>query len=116
MELTAAEQEPVGEVARLELEVRQLQYALSHRPPTERVVGMIMLAASCDADAAWAVLAKVSQHSNRKASDLAVLIGAHVAAGRGLPADVLSALEDARRPAAAAQRRAQIRRVHSAPH
>lgn len=132
MELTAAEQDPADqdlaaqdpaeEAARLRLEVGQLRYALTHRPPTEHVVGMIMLAASCDAAAAWAVLVKISQDTNRKASDLAVLISAGVAAGQGLPADLASALADADRPAAAdyqraraAQQRARIRRVHSAP-
>ena len=118
-----AEQDPAEEAVRLRLEVAQLRYALTHRPPTEHVVGMIMLAASCDAATAWAVLAKISQDTNRKASDLAVLISAHVAAGQGLPADLTSAIADADRPAAAdqqraraAQQRALIRRVHSAPH
>lgn len=80
------------EAARLEQEVTQLQHALGHRPLTEHVVGMIMLIASCDEQAAWAMLSKASQDSNRKVRDLAALIGSQVAAGRGLPPDLWTVL------------------------
>jgi hypothetical protein len=82
------------EVAHLEKTVTQLRYALDHRPDTDRVVGMIMLVASCGEETAWSMLAGVSQHTNRKARDVAALISAQVAAGHGLPPDLVTALGD----------------------
>ena len=93
------EQDPAADTARLQQQVQQLQqevqqlhYALEHRPETDRVVGMIMLVASCDAEAAWAVLARVSQNTNRKVRDVAALISAQVSTGYGLPPDLAEAL------------------------
>jgi hypothetical protein len=65
-----------------------LRHALKHRPETDRVAGMIMLAASCGPDTAWAVLSTLSQHTNRKVRDVAAIISAQVQAGGGLPPDL----------------------------
>jgi hypothetical protein len=86
---------PGEELARLRREVLQLRNALDHRPETERVVGMIMLMAACDADTAWRALSTVSQHTNRKVRDVAAMISVRVAAGHGLPAEIVSPLRQA---------------------
>ena len=104
------------DVARLEQEVGHLRYALDHRPPSDHVVGMIMLMASCDERAAWALLAKVSQHTNRKVRDVAALITAQVAAGQGLPLDLITTLSDVLPPrTAAVQQLTRDRRVIPTP-
>lgn len=103
-------------VAQLEHEVTHLRYALDHRPGTDRVVGMIMLVASCDEHAAWALLARVSQDTNRKVRDVAELISAQVAAGEGLPLDLIATLSDVLPPrGTAVQKLTRDRRVPTAP-
>jgi len=104
------------DVARLEKTVTQLRYALDHRPPSDHVVGMIMLMGSCDEQAAWALLAKVSQNTNRKVRDVAALVTAQVASGQGLPLDLIAALSDVLPPrAATVQQLTQDRRVFPTP-
>lgn len=80
------------EIDQLRQEVEQLRFALHHRPETDRVVGMIMLAASCSADTAWTVLSTVSQHTHLKVRDIAAVVSAHMAAGQGLTPDIAAVL------------------------
>jgi len=98
------EQDAVAETVRLREEVEQLRHALAHRPETDRVVGMLMLASSCTADVGWAMLSRVSQTTNRKAREVSALISAHVGTGAALPADLTSALRDVLPPSSTSGR------------
>ncbi|WP_320773358.1 GAF and ANTAR domain-containing protein [Streptomyces sp. CRN 30] len=52
-------------------ELDQLGAALRSRPVVDRACGIVMHVLGCDADAAFAVLRRVSQHTQRKLTDVA---------------------------------------------
>ena len=52
-------------------ELDQLGAALRSRPVVDQACGMVMHVLGCDADAAFAVLRRISQGTNRKLSDVA---------------------------------------------
>ncbi|MFI9201103.1 GAF and ANTAR domain-containing protein [Streptomyces sp. NPDC053048] len=51
--------------------VDELDTALRSRPVVDQACGILMHLMGCDADAAFAVLRRASQHTNRKLADLA---------------------------------------------
>jgi hypothetical protein len=58
-------------VASLTREVQGLRQAMESRAVIEQAKGIIMGATGCDADAAFGVLSKQSQYTNRKLRDVA---------------------------------------------
>ncbi|MDG9701420.1 ANTAR domain-containing response regulator [Streptomyces sp. DH37] len=52
-------------------EVEQLEGALRSRPVVDQACGIVMYVLGCDAEEAFALLRRISQHTNRKLSDLA---------------------------------------------
>ncbi|WP_432574675.1 ANTAR domain-containing protein [Kineococcus sp. SYSU DK005] len=89
-------------------EVQQLRTALDHRPQLQHAVGVVMLVLGCDADAAWKVLTRLSQHTNRKVRHIADSLTAQVACGAGPSEDlvaVLRLLQDSPEVAVGARRR-----------
>ncbi|HZG05747.1 MAG TPA: GAF and ANTAR domain-containing protein [Streptomyces sp.] len=52
-------------------EVEQLEEALRSRPVVDQACGIVMYVLGCDAEEAFALLRRISQHTNRKLSDLA---------------------------------------------
>jgi GAF domain-containing protein len=69
-------------------EVDQLGAALRSRPVVDQACGMVMHVLGCDADAAFGVLRRISQGTNRKLTDVA---GAVVdKRGRGLERELVS--------------------------
>lgn len=69
-------------------ELDQLGNALRSRPIVDQACGIVMHVLGCDAEAAFAVLRRVSQGTNRKLSDVAA--GVVEARGRGLEKELLS--------------------------
>ncbi|MGY1437187.1 ANTAR domain-containing protein [Streptomyces reniochalinae] len=70
------------QVEALRTEVEQLRQASASRPVIDQARGMVMALAPCDAQTAWWVLVRVSQHSNVKLRRVA---GALVAGAEGTP-------------------------------
>ncbi|WP_019355606.1 ANTAR domain-containing protein [Streptomyces sp. AA1529] len=58
----------------LDTEVGQLREALASRPVIDQARGMVMALAPCDAETAWQVLVRVSQHSNVKLRSVAAAL------------------------------------------
>jgi GAF domain-containing protein len=58
--------------------VRHLQAAMDSRAVIEQAKGIIMAERRCDADAAFALLTKISQNTNRKVRDIAATLVAGV--------------------------------------
>ncbi|GAA2412368.1 GAF and ANTAR domain-containing protein [Streptomyces glaucosporus] len=52
-------------------EVEHLESALRSRPVVDQACGIVMYVLGCDAEEAFALLRRISQHTNRKLSDLA---------------------------------------------
>lgn len=52
-------------------EVEQLEGALRSRPVVDQACGIVMYVLGCDAEEAFTLLRRISQHTNRKLSDLA---------------------------------------------
>ncbi|HEX5568779.1 MAG TPA: ANTAR domain-containing protein [Streptomyces sp.] len=52
-------------------EVEQLDRALHSRPVVDQACGIVMYVLGCDAQEAFSLLRRISQHTNRKLSDLA---------------------------------------------
>ncbi|MGP3976820.1 ANTAR domain-containing protein [Streptomyces sp. 8N114] len=71
-----------AQVEELSAEVGQLRQALETRPVIDQARGMVMALAPCDAEAAWQVLVRVSQHSNIKLRSVAAAL---VAGAEGTP-------------------------------
>ncbi|MBO8193643.1 ANTAR domain-containing protein [Streptomyces oryzae] len=71
-----------AQVEELRAEVGQLRQALETRPVIDQARGMVMALAPCDAETAWQVLVRVSQHSNIKLRSVA---SALVAGAEGAP-------------------------------
>ncbi|MGI5349677.1 ANTAR domain-containing protein [Streptomyces sp. CA-250714] len=71
-----------AQVEELTAEVGQLRQALETRPVIDQARGMVMALAPCDAEAAWQVLVRVSQHSNIKLRHVATAL---VAGAQGTP-------------------------------
>ncbi|UNZ18002.1 ANTAR domain-containing protein [Streptomyces sp. 891-h] len=69
-------------VEELSAEVGQLRQALETRPAIDQARGMVMALAPCDAETAWQVLVRVSQHSNMKLRNVAAAL---VAGAEGTP-------------------------------
>jgi ANTAR domain len=70
------------------IELDQLGAALRSRPVVDQACGIVMHVLGCDADAAFAVLRRISQGTNRKLTDVA---GAVVdKRGRGLEKELVS--------------------------
>ena len=68
-------------LAALRLENQQLQEALTSRATIDQAKGMIMAVEGCDADAAFAVLQRVSTDTNVKLRDLAATMVYHARVG-----------------------------------
>ncbi|WP_432544207.1 ANTAR domain-containing protein [Kineococcus sp. SYSU DK002] len=79
-------------VAALERQVEQLRTALSSRPRIEHAVGVVMATVGCDAERAWDLLSRLSQHTNVKVRVAADALTGAVAAGGGVPPEVTAAL------------------------
>lgn len=60
--------------AALTAEVEQMQAAMDSRAAIEQAKGVVMRDRACTADAAFAVLRELSQHSNRKLRDVAAAV------------------------------------------
>ncbi|MGP3987819.1 ANTAR domain-containing protein [Streptomyces sp. 3N207] len=71
-----------AQVEELSAEVGQLRQALETRPVIDQARGMVMALAPCDAETAWQVLVRVSQHSNIKLRSVAAAL---VAGAEGTP-------------------------------
>ncbi|RPF37559.1 ANTAR domain-containing response regulator [Streptomyces sp. TLI_185] len=71
-------------------ELDQLGTALRSRPLVDQACGIVMHVLGCDADAAFGVLRRISQGSNRKLSDVAA--GVVERRGRGLERDLAALL------------------------
>ncbi|MDX3644993.1 GAF and ANTAR domain-containing protein [Streptomyces sp. MB09-02B] len=69
-------------------ELDQLDAALRSRPVVDQACGMVMHVLGCDADAAFTVLRRISQGTNRKLSDVASAV-VHKR-GRGLERELVS--------------------------
>ncbi|MEE1941921.1 GAF and ANTAR domain-containing protein [Streptomyces sp. TRM 70361] len=52
-------------------EVEQLEGALRSRPVVDQACGIVMYVLGCDAEEAFALLRRISQHTNRKLAELA---------------------------------------------
>ncbi len=63
--------DPSRTVARLHREVSGLRTAMESRAPIEQAKGIVMAATQCDADEAFDVLRRQSQHQNRRLSEVA---------------------------------------------
>lgn len=63
-------------------ELEQLETALRSRPVIDRATGIVMHVLGCDAEGAFAVLRRISQHTNNKLAEVAD--GVVRARGRGL--------------------------------
>ncbi len=71
-------------------ELDQLGTALRSRPVVDQACGIVMHVLGCDADAAFGVLRRISQGTNRKLSDVAAgVVGRR---GRGLERDLAALL------------------------
>ena len=69
-------------------ELDQLGAALRSRPVVDQACGMVMHVLGCDADAAFTVLRRISQGTNRKLSDVASAVVEK--RGRGLEKELVS--------------------------
>ncbi|MFF2848947.1 ANTAR domain-containing response regulator [Streptomyces sp. NPDC058001] len=69
-------------------EVDQLEAALRTRPVVDQACGIVMHILGCDAEGAFAVLRRISQHANRKLVDVAA--GLVETRGRGLEKELAS--------------------------
>ncbi|SDJ53453.1 ANTAR domain-containing response regulator [Streptomyces indicus] len=67
-------------------EVDQLGTALRTRPVVDQASGIVMHVLGCDADEAFAILRRISQHSNEKLADVAAAVVRR--RGRGLEKDL----------------------------
>ncbi|KAF4410633.1 MULTISPECIES: ANTAR domain-containing response regulator [Streptomyces] len=59
---------------RMRAELEQLGTALHSRPVVDQACGIVMYVLGCDAETAFALLRRMSQHTNRKLSDLAAAL------------------------------------------
>ncbi|MFE9392655.1 ANTAR domain-containing protein [Streptomyces sp. NPDC006784] len=66
--------ELTARIDELETEAGQLREALASRPVIDQARGMVMALAPCDAETAWQVLVRVSQHSNVKLRSVAAAL------------------------------------------
>jgi hypothetical protein len=83
-------QDPI--VAGLLEQIDQLRVALMSRDIIGQAKGMLRLLARCDEEAAFHVLAEVSQSTNRKLRDVAAVIVDSLANNRDLPTDITVAI------------------------
>jgi hypothetical protein len=83
-----AELDHETEVEGLCAEVEQLRAALETRDAIGQAKGMIRLLIEVDSDSAFEMLCKVSQDTNRRLHDLAVLFADCATSGTQLPPDV----------------------------
>lgn len=83
-------------------ELDQLGAALRTRPVVDQACGIVMHVLGCDADAAFGVLRRVSQATQRKLSDVASAVVDK--RGRGLERELVSCRTDPLGRAAAATR------------
>ncbi|MEW2221719.1 ANTAR domain-containing protein [Streptomyces sp. NPDC006990] len=73
--LSARERDELtARIDELDTEVGQLREALASRPVIDQARGMVMALAPCDAETAWQVLVRVSQHSNVKLRSVAAAL------------------------------------------
>lgn len=72
--------------------MEQLRTALSNRPGIEHAVGVVMVTVGCDAEKAWDLMSRLSQHTNVKLRVMAAALTEAVAGGRGVPPEVAAAL------------------------
>lgn len=75
----------------LHVEIGQLRLALQGRDVLGQAKGIIRLLTHCDADTAFDLLAKISQHTNRKVGDVAFTISECAASQAPLPPDISTA-------------------------
>lgn len=80
----------------LKTQVENLRIALENRPKTEHLVGMIMVSFSCDAEAAWELLRRFSQHTNRPVRHIAESIAEQVANQRLSPENLAATIRMAK--------------------
>ncbi|MEU3191495.1 ANTAR domain-containing protein [Streptomyces sp. NPDC006992] len=103
-------EELTARIDALDTEVGQLREALASRPVIDQARGMVMALAPCDAETAWQVLVRVSQHSNVKLRSVAAALVSG-AAGTAVPKPVRKHLATALREV----RTAPGRRARSGP-
>ena len=73
-------------------EVRQLREAVETRDVIGQAKGIVMVGFRCDADTAFDILCRLSQNTNRKVRDVAVLVVSTVVDDRPLPEDLQATL------------------------
>ena len=83
------------EAAQLARENRQLREALESRANIDAAKGMVMLEFSCDSDAAFAFLARISQVTNVRIADVAVAMTHHASEDRGAVRQILDLAKSA---------------------
>lgn len=76
------------EVAQLSAKVAQLTAAVASRDVIGQAKGMLMVLLTLPEDGAWHLLVRLSQTTNRKVHDVAVVLVAHLTQSTPLPADV----------------------------
>ncbi|WP_240957570.1 GAF and ANTAR domain-containing protein [Streptomyces barkulensis] len=77
-------------------ETEQLRYAMRSRPVVDQACGIVMYVLGCDAREAFDLLRGISQHTNRKLSDLAAALVR--TRGHGMEQELQRFRERARRP------------------
>ncbi|AKJ15122.1 hypothetical protein ABB07_35200 [Streptomyces incarnatus] len=87
----ASESERISE---LQAEVDQMKEAVISHAVVDQAIGMVVALGRVTPDEGWEVLREVSQHTNIKLRNIAELILIWGRRGE-IPADVLTALEDA---------------------
>lgn len=90
-------------VDQLTREVNGLQVALQTRDIIGQAKGIIRLLTRSNPDTAFALLARISQDTNRKLEDVATLIAESSAAGLPLPADIATSWRRRTTPALVSQ-------------
>jgi hypothetical protein len=93
-----------AEVARLRAENEQLRQALCGRAVIDQALGMVMALTPCSRDDAWALLVRVSQHSNTKLRTVCEALVA-TTGGSPLPREVARAFKPLRAAARTAKPR-----------
>jgi GAF domain-containing protein len=81
-----------AEVATMADTIRQMTGALASRDQIAQAKGMLMLRLGISDDAAWQLMVRLSQTTNRKVRDVAAVLGAHLLDGAVLPEDLGSRL------------------------
>jgi GAF domain-containing protein len=81
-----------GEVTAMADTIEQLRTALDSRDEIARVKGMLMMRLGITDDAAWQLMVRLSQTTNRRVRDVAPALGAHLLDGAVLPEDLRSRL------------------------